>query len=200
MMAVGILLIGSACTIVFFNVNGSEKAGIRSQNIVSEIEASAAVFQSNSLKDYNEGKIVLCPARESQSMNYQFVSDEGLRFTGILTIPQLELTLPVCSDFSMENMTDYPCIYSGDLSDDNVIIAAHNYSRHFGSIGSLDPGDKIILKTVSGTENVYEVFSVDIIPGDRKDEMISGDWDLTLFTCTINGVNRVTVRCLRDKW
>lgn len=198
-MAVGALLISSACSIVLFNLSQSRRAEIRSEQMVSEIEASAAVFQSNSLKDYDEGKIVLCHDSESQSIDYQFVSDQGLKYTGILCIPKLELTLPVCSDFSMENMTDYPCIYSGDLSDDNVIIAAHNYSRHFGSIGFLDPGDKIILKTVSGTQNVYEVFSVDIIPGDRKDEMVSGDWNLTLFTCTTNGVNRVTVRCLREK-
>ena len=29
-------------------------------------------------------------------------------------------------------------------------------------------------------------------------EMISGDWDLTLFTCTLGGQYRVTVRCVRD--
>ncbi len=27
------------------------------------------------------------------------------------------------------------------------------------------------------------------------EEMITGDWDLTLFTCTLGGQTRVTVRC-----
>lgn len=27
------------------------------------------------------------------------------------------------------------------------------------------------------------------------EEMESGDWDLTLFTCTVDGAARVTVRC-----
>lgn len=28
-----------------------------------------------------------------------------------------------------------------------------------------------------------------------KAEMTGGDWDLTLFTCTIGGKKRITVRC-----
>ena len=27
-------------------------------------------------------------------------------------------------------------------------------------------------------------------------EMTDGDWDLTLFTCTVGGKSRVTVRCV----
>ena len=30
-------------------------------------------------------------------------------------------------------------------------------------------------------------------------EMTSGDWDLTLFTCTVGGQSRVTVRCEKLK-
>ena len=114
---------------------------------------------------------------------------------GILYIPQLKIQLPVCSDFNMKNLSSYPCIYSGNTSDKNIIIAAHNYDSHFGNIISLDAGDKIIMKTVSGKEIIYEVFSTDIIPGDMPGDMMSGEWDMTLFTCTKNGKDRIAVRC-----
>jgi len=39
-----------------------------------------------------------------------------------------------------------------------------------------------------------------LMPTDIK-EMTSGEFDLTLFTCTVGGQYRVTVRCDRvDEW
>ena len=32
---------------------------------------------------------------------------------------------------------------------------------------------------------------------EQTEEMLSGEWDLTLFTCTLGGRQRVTVRCDR---
>ena len=31
------------------------------------------------------------------------------------------------------------------------------------------------------------------------EEMVTGDWDLTLFTCTLSGQTRFTVRCIRSE-
>ena len=43
----------------------------------------------------------------------------------------------------------------------------------------------------------YEVTLLEILQPNEADEMESGDWDLTLFTCTVGGKSRVTVRCKR---
>lgn len=37
------------------------------------------------------------------------------------------------------------------------------------------------------------------ISADAVEEMESGDWDLSLFTCTLGGSYRVTVRCERTE-
>jgi sortase A len=40
---------------------------------------------------------------------------------------------------------------------------------------------------------------LEILRPTAVEEMISGDWDLTLFTCTIGGATRVTIRCEKTK-
>ena len=50
---------------------------------------------------------------------------------------------------------------------------------------------------VSGDVYEYEVEKVETLNPYAVDEMLSGDWDLTLFTCTIGGQTRVTIRLER---
>ena len=37
---------------------------------------------------------------------------------------------------------------------------------------------------------------MEAIPATAPEEMESGDWDLTLFTCTVGGRTRDTIRCI----
>ena len=75
------------------------------------------------------------------------------------------------------------------------MIAAHNYSGHFGNINKLVSDDVIRFIDLSGNVYVYQVDELITIDGKNIEEMINGDWDLTLFTCTLGGQSRVTVRC-----
>ena len=195
-MIVGIVLIISAFSLVMYNINESLNAGIKSRNMVSMIteyidNSYASISSDYYPEEYYNSKM-------TGDSNYQYFSEDGLSFAGILNIPELKINLPVCSDFSMKNLSNYPCIYSGNISDENIIIAAHKYDTHFGSIKLLDAGDRVMLRTLSGRNIIYEVFSVDIIPGNKPDEMSAGDWDLTLFTCTRSGTDRIAVRCFRS--
>ena len=49
---------------------------------------------------------------------------------------------------------------------------------------------------MDGNRFIYAVSGTEQLPGTAIEEMKSGDWDLTLFTCTIGGAARVTVRCV----
>ena len=49
---------------------------------------------------------------------------------------------------------------------------------------------------MDGNRFIYAVSGTEQLPGTAIEEMESGDWDLTLFTCTIGGAARVTVRCV----
>ena len=56
-------------------------------------------------------------------------------------------------------------------------------------------GDRVTFTDVDGNVFLYSVAEIQILqPGDVE-EMLSGGWALTLFTCTLGGRTRVTVRC-----
>ena len=114
---------------------------------------------------------------------------------GILSIPVLELELPVLSGWSYEKLKYAPCQYNGSYFEPDFVIAAHNYVSHFGRLSQLRAGDLILFTDVTGTVRCYEVVLLETLPATATEEMITSGFDLSLYTCTPGGGNRVTVRC-----
>lgn len=122
---------------------------------------------------------------------------DGYSYIGYLSIPVLELELPIMEDWSYSQLRIAPCRYAGSLYLDNFVLMAHNYERHFGRIKDLRAGDRITFNDMNGLAVEYEVIALDILTPTAIEEMIAGEYDLTLFTCTYGGKSRVTVRCMR---
>ena len=120
---------------------------------------------------------------------------DGNRYIGYLRIPSLELELPVMADWSYPQLRVAPCRYYGDLRS-GMVIAAHNYERHFGRIRQLQPSEEVYFVDMNGRAYRYEVAEVEALAPTAIEEMVSADWDMTLFTCTYGGKTRVTVRCV----
>ena len=120
---------------------------------------------------------------------------EGNHCIGILSVPVLELELPVLTDWSYKKLKKAPCLYYGGYYEPNFVIAAHNYDRHFGRLSELQPGDIVIFTDVTGKEYHYEVALLETLPKTATEEMITSGFALSLYTCTPGGANRVTVRC-----
>ena len=78
-----------------------------------------------------------------------------------------------------------------------MVIAAHNYVQHFGRLDQLQEGDEVRFIDVDGNVFVYSVLEKEQIDGRRVRAMLMGSWDLSLFTCTLSGQSRLTVRCVR---
>ena len=114
---------------------------------------------------------------------------------GVLMIPVLELELPVLTDWSYEKLKSAPCHYYGSCYETDFVIAAHNYPSHFGRLSQLQAGDLVIFTDVTGEIHCYEVFLLETLAATATEEMISSGFDLSLYTCTPGGTNRVTVRC-----
>jgi sortase A len=119
----------------------------------------------------------------------------GYDCIGVLSIPVLELELPVLTDWSYAKLKIAPCHYFGSCYEKDFVIAAHNYQSHFGRLSELQPKDLILFTDIFGTEYCYEVILLETLPGNATEEMITGGFDLSLYTCTPGGSNRVTVRC-----
>ncbi len=119
----------------------------------------------------------------------------GYDCIGVLSIPVLELELPVLTDWSYAKLKIAPCHYYGTYYETNFVIAAHNYQSHFGRLSELQSKDLILFTDVSGTVRGYEVVLLETLPGNATEEMITSGFDLSLYTCTPGGSSRITVRC-----
>lgn len=125
------------------------------------------------------------------------VEIDGYRYIGYLTVPALELELPVMSDWSYPQLKIAPCRYTGSTKTDDLVIAAHNYAHHFGNLSTLEPGTAVYFTDMDGVVSAYEVAAIEVLVPTAVEDMTAGAYDLTLFTCTYGGQSRVTVRCER---
>ena len=123
------------------------------------------------------------------------VKVDGYDCIGVLSVPVLDLELPVLTDWSYAKLKKAPCHYYGTYYEKDFVIAAHNYQSHFGKLSELQPKDLILFTDVSGTVYCYEVVLLETLPGNATEEMIASGFDLSLYTCTPGGASRITVRC-----
>lgn len=134
-----------------------------------------------------------CSRKPAGEMPIEMI--DGRPYVGVLAIPALDLELPVIGTWNDSDLRRAPCRYTGSAYSDDLVIAAHNYQSHFGNLKNLRAGDRIILTDVVGNVFTYEVAVLEILQPTAVEEMTSGRWPLSLFTCTAGGKLRVTVRC-----
>lgn len=142
----------------------------------------------------NSGREDAASAENEERLVTQNVN--GYDIAGIISIPAINIKLAVISEWSYPNLKVSACRYSGTPSG-QLVLLAHNYKRHFGRISELQQGDTVSFTDPNGTVYSYEVTGMEIKGKYELEDILSGDWDLTLFTCTYGGANRVVVRCKR---
>lgn len=192
LMISGAMLIAAALSLAVYNIYDDKSAGEYSQKILMELEAELPEL-NRADEIPNEYSIYEIPS-DTQTENITIDNND---YIGIIDIPVLNIKLPVMAEWNYDNLKLSPCRYKGSVFDNSLIIAAHNYSSHFGSIKELNQGNEVYFIDVNGTVHSYTVYETEIINGSDVDSMTSGDWDLTLFTCNFDGTNRVTVRCVK---
>ncbi|MBR2938172.1 MAG: sortase [Oscillospiraceae bacterium] len=128
-------------------------------------------------------------------MEMTTVKVDGYDCIGILSVPVLNLELPVLTDWSYAKLKEAPCHYYGSYYEKDFVIAAHNYKSHFGRLSQLQAGDIVIFTDVNGADHGYEVVLLETLPKEATQEMIASGFALSLYTCTPGGASRVTVRC-----
>ena len=189
-MGAGAFLLAAALALTAFNLWDGRRAGEAAQAVLAEMpertpRPSPEQGEALEIPDY-----VLNPDMEMPT-----VEIDGYEYIGVLSIPSLGLELPVMSGWSYPALRVAPCRYLGSAYSGGFVIMAHNYARHFGAIGTLAPGEGVSFTDTDGNVFEYAVAETQILQPAAVDEMSSGGWDLTLFTCTPGGRTRVTVRC-----
>lgn len=201
----GTMLILSALFLCLYNVWDSRRARKRAEDILvqlkDEIPETHEYTQESDLTP-PDSEEDLFEQYSNETDEVKTISIDDRYYCGYIMIPKLGTELPVMDGWSYEGLKYSPCRYSGSVQDDDIVIAAHNYSSHFGNIRDLVQGDEVDFIDCSGTVHRYEVIYSEEIDGYNVEQMLrrqDGEWDMTLFTCTLSGQSRVTVRLERIK-
>ncbi len=120
---------------------------------------------------------------------------DGYACLGLLSFPTLELELPVLDQWDYARLKAAPCRQYGSSYGHDLVVAGHNYDRHFGRLHLLSPGDPVLFTHMDGTVFPYEVRVVNTLAPDAVDQVKNSPWDLVLYTCTPSGRDRVAVGC-----
>ena len=179
LIAAGIALVFAALCLTAYNAYEGQQAGSDSAQVAEQLEASAG--QEHSAIPQN-GPL---PTQIA----------DGREYVGMLRVPSLGLELPVLSEWSYAGLRVAPCLYAGSAYSGDMVVAAHNYTSHFGKLRGLAYGSEVSFTDVRGNVFVYEVSSIEELGPYDVEAMTESEWDLTLFTCTLGGGSRVTVRC-----
>lgn len=125
---------------------------------------------------------------------------DGQTYIGMVEVPALELSLPVISEWTYLRLKKAPCRYVGSVYSKDMVICGHNYDRHFGRLKDLAVGDEVRFTDMDGNVFFYSVCGTEQLGKYAVEDMLAGEWDLTLFTCTKGGRMRVTVRCKLERY
>lgn len=173
-------------------------AGLFAYNAWDENRAAQATLTMASALSAEIGDVTNAPPVNSPEHPMMSIEIDGQKYIGVIAIPVLDLSLPVIQDWSYDKLKIAPCRFVGTAFNDTMIIAAHNYTKHFGNIGLLSIGDEVIFTDVEANQFRYSVAEIETLQSSQVEEMVANDYDLTLFTCTYGGASRVTVRCTRS--
>lgn len=192
LIAIGVLLVIAALIFTGFNIY---------ENIVADRAVKDALSLIDNAKKDNENA-----ASPDKTPDYMIDSDiemptvnvGGIEYIGTLEMPTIGKRLPVISNWSYDNLHYAPCRYSGSAYKDNLVICGHNYVVHFGPITNLGYGDSVIFTDVDGNVFRYKVAAVEILDPDSVEKMTDSGYPLSLFTCTLSGATRATVRCEKE--
>ncbi len=191
-IVIGCVLLLAAMGLYGYNRYEDAQAGAEAQVVVQDLEQKLeqTVSKAESTETSSDSEEMLSP-------ELPVVMLDGYDYIGVISIPAIDIKLPVMSDWSYPKLKISPCREFGSSRTDDLVIAAHNYESHFGKLGSVSVGDNVIFTDMDGVENHYIVQKTDILQPTDVDAVEHSGYDLVLYTCTYGGKTRITVFCDR---
>lgn len=196
LILLGLLLIAAALVLTGRNLWQAQRADRAAAQALAQLEQQLPAPEPEPALPGVELEIPDYLLDPNMDMPVQTIN--GQDYIGVLNFPTLSLQLPVISQWSYPRLALAPCRYAGSAYTGGLIVAGHNYTAHFGRLNRLHTGDPVTFTDVDGNLFRYEVAELTILAPTAIEEMTSGSWDLTLFTCTLGGQSRLTIRCLRS--
>ena len=192
-MILGTALVLGALLLFLYNQRENRQAETASQQMLEQIQNEIQKNASAETQILADNPPVELLRPEDLIMTEKVIN--GYPCIGYVSIPELMLQLPVITDWNGRKLQTAPCRFSGTLKGKDLVIMAHSYKAHFGRLSELSEGSEVQFTDMDGNLWYYEVVLMDILEPTDVDEMIAGEYDLTLFSCTPTGKQRVTVWC-----
>lgn len=194
LLSFGVVCLCAAALLSVFNFVSSDRAAVQAAGVV---ESLAPLLVPPAAEDTAQPLPTMPEGEHHPEREMPTVELDSTRYLGRLEIPALGLDLPIAAAFSMQQLKKTPALYAGSVYRGDLVIAAHNYNSHFGRLNRLRVGDEVRLTIADGQVYRYTVgWSEKMSPSEYEAMVTDAEWDLTLFTCTYNGKQRFTLRCV----
>ncbi len=203
-IVIGLLCIAAALSLAGYNVYTDARAGKSVRQVLDELDSlfPETTETAGTTGADNAQEPAELPEPVTDIPDYILYPDmempvgkvDGKDYIGVLRIDSLSLELPVISDWSYDNLKTAPCRYSGSAYKGNLVICGHDYRSHFGGLRRISIGDTATFTDMDGNVFAYTAASVEVLDPTEIDDMKDSGFELTLFTCTLDGTNRLTIR------
>jgi len=187
-ITLGIILIAISVSMIIYNKYEDLSAGKASQDVL-------AIIEENVEENNIENDLDILVNDSSKEMDTTKI--KGYDYIGTIIIPKLNLELPIMSEYDYDRLKKAPCRYYGSIYTNDLIICGHSYKTHFRYLNKLKQKDLVVFTDVNNTSYIYEVLEIEVLEKTDVEKMINNDYDLTLYTCTNGGIDRLAIRCNR---
>ena len=182
LIILGILCILLSITLYIKNKYQELDTGKKSKEILDIIETKINVSDKEEIKTNTEDLVL---------------NISGYDYIGVISIPSLNIKLPIMRETDYDRLAISPCKYYGNITTNDLVLCAHDYVNQFGKISNLKEDDIVIITDVLGNNYVYKVVLTEELNPTDITNMIGSPFDLTLYTCSYGALKRITVRCNR---
>ena len=178
--------------------NNNDAVKIENDTIV--VILNKALENGNEVEVERE-KVEIRPQQE------KFVASDGSEYSmiGEINIPSLSINYPIILPDNLDNIDALlkisVCKFHGANPNEvgNLCIVGHNYknSKFFSKIQSMNIGDIIEIKDLTGTVLKYSVYDKFIVEPDDvacTSQLTDGKKEVTLITCTNDNKQRYIVK------
>ena len=186
----GVALLIGAAALTLWNFRIDAAAGQESDTLLTEL---AEVIPETPEVPEELQEIEQAAAPETYEM--PSVTIDGTKYMGVIYFPDLNRELPVFSEYELSKLRTAPAVYYGSPITHDLVICGHNYRSHFGPLNRLPVGAAVQIKSADGTVFDYRIAATEVVSPFAVEDVTSGAWDLTLFTCTLGGQTRYVIRC-----
>lgn len=197
----GAVLILSALLLFLYNTYDGIRAGQDAELLLSDVQAAIVAKQTTEPTQSNQPEET-APTEETvpqetldPEMPVTYINGNG--YIGYLTIPDLELELPVMDTWSESKLNVSPCRQFGSTRTDDLVVAAHNFATHFGKLSTLEDGADVFFTDMDGIEIHYTLTKMETLDPYSIEAVQYSGHDLVLYTCTPGGASRVVAFCDR---